>query len=586
MLEPVGATQFAGLTPDWPTVDITYSSFVSNIHARLFDATSVVNEGRVASIVDIMLGKNGPDFGGSHVTGIQYAQDHWADWVALVAAYNSGAYPGYSVNFNVFQDFTGQDVNGWGVITNNVILLSCAPPEQCQPDVAFAKDSEDPEVDKSVIFYYPGGKFLLKDKCGNLTGDVTAPPMPPTPKLQLSKSSDQVGVTAVGNDIVYSITGLESIPIQLTSVTITDTLPAQMSYVGPAPGAPTPTYSPATKTLTWSFSLPANAAILDSWTTGPPQPLRIIVKATGLGIGVNTATGVATNTLGPVLVLPGSTTNNVMGVVVPIVTGQNSDIHAGSGLACSLASGGGNVIGNIRGTTLSSGQYVVSATGLIGGFNSSGGTNLLTLGANGGYGQICRPDLLSLARAYSGSDIKTIPTAGAVTGWSVNGQSGLYYFYGSGELDISGTVSNRITLVALNASRVVINGNIVLNPGSGTGRSDIPSLGIIADQNLDILSSVNEVDAYLFTDGTINTCGKAATPDAPCGIVTPTLNVKGFLMAHDLLLSRLGPPAISGSVEAEVVAMNPQLYLNPPKLFDSSADQSLYQGLGELPPLF
>lgn len=586
VLEPVGATNFAGLTPDWTTVDITRTSFESNIHDRLFDATnSVVNEGRAAVIVDIMLGKNGPDFGGSHAAGIAYAQAHWRDWVALVDAYSSGAYPGYSVNYNVYQDFSGQDVNGWGLILNNALYLNCAPVEQCQPDVTFQRDSEDPEIDKAVVFYYPGGHFLLKDKCGNMTGDITGLPMPPVATLQLTKSSDQPRATAIGSNIVYSITGLESKPTPLTSMTITDTLPPEVRYLGVVAGTPAPSLVLG-NTLIWNFSLPADAAILNSWTSGPPKPLQITVKAASLGTAVNTATGIATNTIGPVLVLPGRTTNNIVSTVAPIVTGLNSDIHAGSNLNCGGRAGTGNIVGNLNGGTLSSGQYAVSASGFIDGFDSSGSTNLLTLGASGGYAQICRPDLLSVAKAYNGSDIQIIPIGGAVTSWNISGKSGLYYFLGGTELDISGTVSNKITLVAPSASRVVINGNVVLNPGARTSRSDTPSLGIIAGQNIDILSGVTEVDAYLFADGTINTCGRAATPDLPCGVITPTLRILGFLMAHDVLLSRLGPATVSGSVQAEVVTMNPQLYLNPPKFFDSSANQTLYEGLGELPPLF
>jgi len=587
VFEPVGATPYAGLTPNWPTVDITYASFVSAIQARLFDATSnLTNEGRAAAVVDIMLGKNGTDFGGSHTTGIAYAQAHWSDWVALVAAYNSGLYPGYSVNFNVFQPYSGTEVNGWGVIVNNIAYLNCSAPEICEPDIAFQADSEGPSVDKSVVFYYPGGQFNLKDLCGNLSGDVRSLPMPPVDALQLSKTSDQVGATALGSNITYSITGLESTPTQLTNVTLTDTLPAQVSYVGPAPGTPAPTYSPITRTLTWTFGLPADAAILNSWTTGPPKSLQVIVKATAIGSGiVNTVTGTATNSLGAVAVLPGSTSNDIAGVVTPTVTGRGSDVHAGSALGCGGTALGGNITGNLSANPLSSGQYVVSAAGLISGFASAGSTNLLTLGANGGYGQICRPDLLAAAQAYNGPDIQTIGITGPVTTWNTGGKTGLYYFMGAGELDISGIVSNKITLVAPNASRVIIDGNIVLNTTTGTGRSDIPSLGVIAGNNIDILQNATEVDAYLFSDGTINTCGSAAAPDRPCGVVTPTLNVQGFLMSHDILLSRLGPHTVNGNAAGEVVTMNPELYLNPPKFFDASVDQTLSHE-EERPPLF
>ncbi len=276
----------------------------------------------------------------------------------------------------------------------------------------------------------------------------------------------------------------------------------------------------------------------------------------------------------------------------PAIVGQNGDVHAGGGL-CGQALSTGSITGS--GFAASEDEYVLSASGTIQNFASnSGGADDLKIGSNGGYASVCRPDLLTVANDYyasGGGGIQTIGVSASPTTWSATGKSGLYYFQGGGELDISGTISNKITLVVPSA-RVVVNGTLAIDNTVNGGNCStvssctIPSLGVIAGGNIDILSSVTQVDAYLFADGTINTCGLAASPDSPCGVTSPVLDVNGFLMAQNILFSRLGPGS-AGQQVAEQITLNPELYLNPPQFFDEASDNgSSLEGQGERPPLF
>src|SRR6185437_130898 len=114
-----GQTPYDGLTSNWQTVPITYTSFTNSLHARVFDPTSHVNAARASAIIDVMLGKNGPDFGGNENNGIAYARAHWGDWINLIQRYASGTIPGYSVDFNEFLNFSSVNSNGWGLYDPN-----------------------------------------------------------------------------------------------------------------------------------------------------------------------------------------------------------------------------------------------------------------------------------------------------------------------------------------------------------------------------------------------------------------------------------------------------------------------------------
>ncbi len=266
---------------------------------------------------------------------------------------------------------------------------------------------------------------------------------------------------------------------------------------------------------------------------------------------------------------------------MPVVVSSNADVHAGGGL-CKKAQTDGSVKARVG----SGGEYVVSASaaGGINGFGSNGtGADSLRIGQNGSYAQVCRPDLVAAAASYQamGSGYTTIglPTpVTAVKDFDVTGKSGVYFYTGA-HLALHGTVSDTVTVVALSGD-VVISGVVKLDGATHAARST-PSLGVIASGDIAILAAVTRVDAYLFSDATIDTCAEASVACA-----TSTLVVSGFLMAKDISFHRLGLAGSSGTQVAEQVILTPQIYLNPPKLFDATVDDVLLEGQGERAPLF
>jgi hypothetical protein len=153
---------------------------------------------------------------------------------------------------------------------------------------------------------------------------------------------------------------------------------------------------------------------------------------------------------------------------------------------------------------------------------------------------------------------------------------GVIFVNGNATIPAGTVMTQKVTLYA--TGTVTIAGNVAATGGSS--RANLPSLGIIAIGGVSILPTATAVDAYIFTNGDINTCNGLA---ASCN---NTLTVRGFLMANSLTLRRLGPP---GSINAQIgenVSLSPQIYLNPPKLFDASVDDILLEGQGEKRPLF
>ncbi|HUD11697.1 MAG TPA: hypothetical protein VMS08_04770 [Candidatus Saccharimonadia bacterium] len=262
----------------------------------------------------------------------------------------------------------------------------------------------------------------------------------------------------------------------------------------------------------------------------------------------------------------------------PSVVGTNSDIQAGGG-ACSQPQNTGQVIGT-QGAK-SYGQYVVSGQGFISNFgsNNSASSSTLTLGSNGDYGTICRPDLPSVAASHlTGPPDWT--TRGPGT-YNISNWGGLTYL--NGNATITGTVNQKLTIVDLTGT-LTISGNISLSHAVFNATS-LPSLGIITANDVDILPNVNSVAAYIASDGTIHTCYSNIPLVPP--VCDNVLTIDGFLMAHAISLERLGPLNATGSQKGEQIIMNSELYLNPPELFDAqSVDGDFYAGEGELQPLF
>ena len=123
-------------------------------------------------------------------------------------------------------------------------------------------------------------------------------------------------------------------------------------------------------------------------------------------------------------------------------------------------------------------------------------------------------------------------------------------------------------------------GNVVPAAGSTLGYVS-PSFGIIASGDVAFQSNVTRVDAYVFTNGNINTCPPNKSPEC-----ANKLTVNGFLMSKSLTLNRFGFLAgLSQATVGEYVQLTPQLYLNPPPLFEASGGANSLKSLGERPPL-
>jgi hypothetical protein len=275
----------------------------------------------------------------------------------------------------------------------------------------------------------------------------------------------------------------------------------------------------------------------------------------------------------------------------PLVAGYNGDVHAGGGL-CGQGQSPGTVEGNgaEEPSDSSETQYVVSATnspnGIInfGSNESASGSssNTLDLGSTGGYEEVCREDLLAAANAYRAAGGAVTAVLGGNTAanpYHVDGWAGLYYITGTSYIE--GQVNNKTTIVQT-AGDLNIVGNITLTTTSFPP-TQVPSLGIIAANNILIDSSVTHVGAYLFSDGLIDTCVQGEISTTAC---TNNLLVNGFLMGNTIDFHRIGPTNTLNARIAETVVLTPQIYLNPPQFFDASVDNILLQGQGEEQPLF
>lgn len=585
-----------GLGPNcWQQCTMTEAMFIQAFQARLNDSDTI-DAGRAAAIVDIMLGKQGPDFGGSITNGISYAKAHFQEWQNLVDLYAQGSILGYTVNWNDYIDFTGVKVSGMGIVDPSQSVpynpSDCIPTEvKCIGDVGFVNNNDDPEFDYAVVFNSPGGnRFIIKHKCANLTGDVT-PLARPTSAIDITKTSSNPAPMAIGTTMQYSFHVREVAPIPLNTVTIKDTLPAQFKYLGPAGGSPAPT-SVSGQTLTWTFTAPADNTDLNLISTGGGLDLGVNVQALSTGASiVNTATGTAVDELNDSIpVNPGSTLNTVTSAPrYPSVEGHASDIHAGGGVCGGAQNSTGFIETNPNAASLN--QYVVSAAGAQNniGTNNAPGDTSLSIGPNGGYATVCRPDLYAYATTHMPTGAGWVNETGATLDLSnpLPGQvtlpNGQVVAYLSGWFGLFGNlnVNHPVTLV--------VNGNVWIpndiTVTGGSSRLDAPSLGIIASGTIDMHPMVSTVDAFLFSDSTIDTCVPNPPPLAPpqCDNI---LTINGFMMSNTIKLHRLGAMDQTGAQPAEIVTMNPALYLNPPWFFDSAVDSVQLNGQGERQPLF
>lgn len=584
----------------WPQdsglLDVSNANqFITWMQGSLFNTSNgSVNDraGAAAYVVTAMLGYKGPDFGGNFLNGVNTARARWNDWRNLVLLYEANGWANFSVMnsdcFPYVQANMDYDTHDVFFFNNNF-----GPTGQCT-------------LTEEIVFSNPGGgTFRLKKICGNPVGTQSPLTQPALTASLQSIGSDVIG-TSVQAGGTYSLHAVLSNPSAVASTPPTFLEVAVTRGAAAVPpgtvfpltngtaGADAP-HTDATVGYSTSSTLQATGQTgasrffwhyIDAVPAGgnrmPPDGFSFTIPAstpTGTQVCFTAyASPVAPAGYGGGPAVPAAVRCfTVQAPGYPAVVGQGGDVQAGGGLC-----GGTLTDGTIQGQANagSYGDYVVSASGSITNFASAGGAGGLTLGQNGGYDRVCRPDLYTAANSYR----LATPSASDSTATDLDlgsiGADGVYYFHGP-SLSVHGVVRHNITIVYYGGGNVNVTGNITLDTSSHA-RDQTPVLGVISRTNININAAATTVDAFLFANGTIDTCVEA---NVSCNNV---LTVHGFLMGNRLLLHRRGNSGASGATPGENITLGTQLYLNPPMFFDQSVDTTatLLQGQGEKQPLF
>ncbi len=444
----------------------------------------------------------------------------------------------------------------------------------------------------AIVFHKPGGGFyVIRQECANPVGDnspLEQPAYQLVGDVQPGASTPAFGsVIQAGGTYNLSPTVTNLGPAGSTAATmfVGNLSPAYVSNAGIS--------SPGGYDSYWEYGpscLAATACWQWQYWASPYLPPGVTSTQTnGATFTVSPTTPDGTSVCFNVTIAPsnqnGAVTTGpprcftVLQPRYPQLIGNSGDVHAGGGV-CGQAQSTGSVTGHAKSQSLS--EYVVSANGAVTNFGSNNtvaGTNA-TLGRTGSYYSICRPDLVATAQAYflSGQPYTALPGGTFTMATLPASATGIYIHNGGGNLTLSGNFSRKITIVSLTGT-VTINGNITLTAAAALG-SSAPSLGIISAGDIIINGAATRVDAYLFSNGTINTCAEGNA--AAC---RNTLDVNGFLMSRNLSFRRLGPVSAALQVAGERINLSGQIYLNPPKFFDVAGNLNLLQNQGEKPPL-
>lgn len=512
------------------------------------------------------------------------ANTRYAEWVKLVNDYAASGL----INWNYAHPFYCNILNSYYQenFPDDAFYTEPASAGRCGSSVTRA----------SIIFRHPVTNqivYALKRDCANPIGEIRA--LPPV-AYDLAGSLTPGAGTPPFNGIIqpgltYRLTPSVRNPSQVRSdpfvLEVGNLTPAYISYSGAlspggydtaAPGYSTSCAPGVANCWHWIYGAGLPAGVTSTQTSGA---LFTVSNATPDGklvcfnLTVNPARNDGTRETS------GASCFTVYRPHYPGIIGTSGDVHAGGGL-CAQAQANGSI--NTHALSNSIGEYVVSASGIVSNFgsdNAAGGSSA-TLGKTGNYATICRPDLVALARSYinAGGAYRPLGNGGWNVGALPASASGVYVHNAGGNITLRGTYSgNRpITIVSLGGT-VTISNPIILNALATTG-DNVPSIGIIAAGGIEVAGAANRVDAYLFSNGTIDTCSEGNV--AAC---RNTLTVNGFLMGRRILFKRLGPATGATATVGERINLTGQLYLNPPKFFDSASIINLLQHQGERPPL-
>ena len=186
----------------------------------------------------------------------------------------------------------------------------------------------------------------------------------------------------------------------------------------------------------------------------------------------------------------------------------------------------------------------------------------------------------------AGTFPKSLATGSLAGNVNVTGLNGVYD--GTGNINITGGTIAKGQSAIINAtgSTVTISGNPTYATDAMNSIDEIPQLVIIAD-NINIIGDVTQVDAWLVTKGSVNTCSDVAKADINAVRCDKQLVVNGPVMAGRLLLYRTfgsGNAEDSGT-PAEIFNLRPDAYLwGLSRAASSGRIETTYQT--ELPPRF
>ncbi len=451
---------------------------------------------------------------------------------------------------------------------------------------------ENGSTGNAIIFHRPGGGFyVIRQECANPVGDnspLEVPPYQLTGSLQPGSGTPAFGsVIQAGGTfrLSPSVTNLGPAQSNAATMFVGNLSPAYVSDAGTSsPGGYDswfgygPSCLAATQCWQWQY-----------WAPPYLPPSVTSTQTNGATFTVSPATPDGTNVCFNITIAPSDQNGNTVTSApqcfvvyqprYPQVVGNSGDVHAGGGF-CGQVQTTGNVTGH--GSSASLTEYVLSANGTINNFgsnNTAGGT-AATVGRTGNYYSICRPDLAAVAQAYfqAGQPYTALPGGTWNLASLPASANGIYIHNGGGNLTLRGTFNRKITIVSFTGT-VTINGNIILDGPANLGANSA-SLGIISTGDIIVNGAATRVDAYLFSNSTINTCAEGNV--AACRNL---LTVNGFLMSRNLSFRRLGVAGGPIANPAERINLTGQIYLNPPKFFDVAADLNLLQNQGEKPPL-
>jgi len=626
---------YPGASNAFPDAVDTAPEFIAEVEgylARTNNATVYnYNAYGAAAIVDVMLGENGPSLCASGTCTWRdtekYAVTHLPEWEARVNYYAAQGW----ITWKVTQTYPAGQADSTHPCTTTAASGSpCIDAELAgttaptdKHDFVFRSDSQTYTL-SSIVFNNPNGsKLKIVRLCGNLIGPLGPLATPPDMNMRVSMGGlfDSTGNPAANvapggtytiHPAVFNTGNAASNIVYMELKTPANTSNAGIDAANPygvssawsavnncVAGYPqvnvsgSPPGACAGQHWWWEYNgVPAASPVIGqaaSFTVsvGAPIGSNICFQADVTHRTIANASDPANYSVSPVTCFP------VVSPRIPSVSGFNSDVHAGGGL-CPTDQNPGNVQGSNATGGANLGQYVVSAApagavgGMISGFGSDGssGSNKLQIGQGGDYQQTCRADLYAYAEANKNlADPKQHQLgAGAYTinpSWS-----GIYY--ANGPIAVSsnpGGIHNNITIV-MESGDLSIDGDITLGPAMSGPRS-APSFGIITNgpaQSVFIEPAARIVEAYIFSDGTVDTCATPALFAPPgCG---NKLTINGFLMAKNINLKRTGPDGTTGAQTGEQIQLTPQLYLNPPYFFDTGVDAYHLNGLGERQPLF